>query len=85
MTAALLLQGFDFVQCKQKTVAGVVWRRSGSSGSSFKDQGNMNTILCVLFERFDDSDFARKRHIGKDLIMFRLDLNSIPCSEFNSL
>jgi|SRR5215469_1098886 len=45
----------------------------------------MNTILCVLFERFDDADFARKRDIGKDLIMFRLDLNSIPCPEFNSL
>jgi hypothetical protein len=45
----------------------------------------VNPILCVLFECFDDSDFARKRSVGKDLVMFRLDLNSIPCSEFNSL
>lgn len=45
----------------------------------------MNPILCVLFECFDDSDFARKRGVGKDLVMFRLDLNSIPYPEFNSL
>jgi hypothetical protein len=45
----------------------------------------VNPILCVLFECFDDSDFAGKRSVGKDLVMFRLDLNSIPCSEFNSL
>ena len=45
----------------------------------------MNPILCVLFECFDDSDFARKRDVGEDLVMFRLDLNSIPYPEFNSL
>ena len=44
----------------------------------------MDTILRVLFECFYDADFAVKRDIGKDLVMFRLDLNSIPSSEFNS-
>jgi len=44
----------------------------------------MNPILCVLFECFYHADFAGQRDIGKDLVMFRLDLNSIPGPEFNS-
>jgi hypothetical protein len=45
----------------------------------------MNAILCVLFERLDDADFALERDIGNDLIMFRLDLNSVSRPEFNSV
>jgi hypothetical protein len=45
----------------------------------------VHPILCVLFEGFDDPDFARKRNVAKDLVMFGLDFNAIPCPEFNSL
>jgi len=44
----------------------------------------MDAILCVLFECCYHADFPGKREIGKDLVMFGLDLNSIPCPEFNS-
>ncbi len=81
---ALPLNGLDFVQGKQKPLAGPVWRRPSLSSIPLQHQSNVDSTFGVLFERLNDTDLSREHRAGKDLVMFRLDLDSISRSELNS-
>src|SRR5271155_872376 len=77
------LNRFDFVQGKQKPLAGLVWRRPSLNPVPLQHQSNVDSIFGVLFESLNDADLSCERGVGKDLVMFRLDLDSISRSELN--